>query len=127
VWRTRIVNRTHGGDCPTCHPHGFNKSKPGWLYLFERPGELQVGVTGSVARRSQEHGLTGWELIDVVGPFDGEVAWNLEQALVAYVYTQVGALRGFREAWSTANLEVRTVRDLAAEAGIRLPETPNPA
>jgi hypothetical protein len=120
LWKARVVCRSLGTGCSVCHPHGFDLSKPAYVYLFARPGEQQTGITGNLSRRAREHGVGGWELVDVVGPMDGPVAQEIERQLLRWVRSTVGVLPRWREAWSTADLEVSTVRELANRAGVEL-------
>ena len=122
-WMATVGARSAGNGCPTCNPGGFDKSKPGFLYLFERHGEQQTGITSSIKRRSGQHALEGWVLLDAIGPFPGDEAYELEQAIVAWLRREVGTLPGTREAWSTSRLEVTTVVQLAEMAGVKLPSS----
>lgn len=121
VWRARVVSRSLGRGCSVCHAHGFDATKPAFLYLFVRQGEQQTGITGNLSRRAREHGLGGWELLDVVGPMDGRTAQELERQLLRWIRAAAGILPGWREAWSTAALEVSSLSELAERAGIQLP------
>lgn len=120
-WKARVVSRSLGTGCSVCHPHGFDPTKPAYVYLFARPGEQQTGITGNLSRRAREHGIGGWELLDVVGPMDGPEAQEIERQLLRWIRTTAGILPGWREAWSTAGLEVSTVHELANRAGVDLP------
>lgn len=117
-WKASPGNRTLGTGCPTCSSKGFDPNVVGYLYLMERPGEQQVGITGDVARRAVEHGRFGWEVLDVMGPMNGAHAADVEAQLKRWLREHVGLLAGTRENWSTADLDVRTVRALLQRAGL---------
>lgn len=112
-WNAIVANRSKGSGCPKCNPGGFDPSMPGYLYLLERPGEQQIGITGDVNRRLVEHQLKGdWVLVDVIGPFSGEEVKTLERRLKGWLKKSIGTLQGTQENWSTACLEVRTIGQL---------------
>ena len=124
TWKALVANRARGSGCAACNPGGFNPSKPGYLYLLEQPGEQQIGITGHTERRLNEHRSKGdWTLIDVLGPFGGLEAVELERELKKWLKANIGVLSGTQENWSTANFEVRTLSQLMALASVKPPHS----
>ena len=91
---------------------------------MEQPGERQIGTTGHTTRRLNEHRATGdWQLLDVLGPYSGHQAAQLERGLKRWFKANIGVLPGTQESRSTAKLEVRTLHQLMALAEIKPPHT----
>jgi hypothetical protein len=114
----QVRKRASGQGCPACAAYGFNPSLPAWVYLAERPGEQQVGITGDLRRRAREHERHGWHLRDHLGPMDGEDALRVETEVKAWLRGAIPLLPGTMERWSTAHLEVISLRHLFAEAQV---------
>ena len=64
-WTTKVLVRTYmESGCPGCNYYGFNVSKPAWIYLMERPGEQQFGITNYFDQRMRQHSQFNWTLLD---------------------------------------------------------------
>jgi uncharacterized OB-fold protein len=127
-WESMGYSRTIGNGCPACAPSGYDPTLPAHLYLLARHGEQQVGITTNLTKRLASHRLKGaWEVVDTHGPIGGEQAQHIERQIKVWLRDCVGRIRGTHENWSTANLEVESLSDLAERAGVELPgETPSP-
>ncbi len=120
TWKAKVVYRTgpNGTNCPTCASSGFKPGQPAWLYLFERPGEQQVGVTNEPEVRLKRHERNGWVEVEVVGPFPGDQVLDLEKKLKKWLRREVGLVPGTHENWFTARLEVNSLAELKAVSGV---------
>jgi hypothetical protein len=93
-------------NCPTGATH---------LYLMVRPGEMQLGKTRSPKVRIGRHALDGWVLVDLLSSADADA---VELRLRRWLRANVGTLPGRLENWSTADLEVSSLAELFARAGV---------
>lgn len=109
------------GACRSCADHGFKPNRPALIYLMKRNGEQQIGISGSWKARLREHTAKGWVLVETLGPASGHVIWTVEGQLKKWLNVQVGCLPGSTESWSTARLEVQSLKELAKLAGVELP------
>ncbi len=120
-WGTTVSSRTKpggGSGCPKCAKTGFDTSKEAWFYLFERPGEQQLGVTNRSEGRFLEHERAGWSRVDVVGPLPGEKVLETEQVFKQWLRREVGLVPGSHENWFTVKLEVKSLAELKARSGV---------
>ena len=119
-WRTGVNARTgaNKSGCPDCAEYGFKPGKPSWLYLLERPGEQQLGVTNEPGVRLKHHSSNGWTEVEVVGPFAGKLVLETEKTLKKWLKKEVGLVPGTHENWFTAKLEVRSLAELKAKSGV---------
>ena len=111
-YRQVVRKRADGQGCPSCAPYGFDPRRPAYVYLAERPGEQQVGITGDPVRRESEHARDGWTLLDIIGPMPGRQALDLEGSVKAWLSCRVPLLPSRLERWSTADMQVLSMRDL---------------
>ena len=111
-----VANVGQGGcGCRTCAPYGYDPSKDGYLYLMERPGEMQVGITNNPKRRLSRHRANGWELVDALrGPLPGWLVLEQENMIKGWLKSRGLCIPGTTENWSTAALEVSSLTDLEA-------------
>jgi len=79
---------------------------------MERHGEQQIGITGSLPRRTGHHARSGWVLVETIGPMRGSLAYEKELQIKQWLRQKVGTLAGTTESWSTASLEVRSLGEL---------------
>jgi formylmethanofuran dehydrogenase subunit E len=119
VWPTYGSMRNGQGACTGCAPHGFDSTKPGYLYLMAGDSDglpwLKVGITNNdPADRAKEVGGT---IIDSVLYENGAEAYRDEQELLG----QLGDLRGtgipqggdgYTESWSAWLMTVTTLTEL---------------
>ncbi len=111
-WSAPASMRARGTGCPACADYGFDPEAPAWVYLMERHGEQQIGITGSLPRRTGHHARSGWVLVETIGPMRGSLAYEKELQIKQWLRQKVGTLAGTTESWSTASLEVRSLGEL---------------
>ena len=101
TWTALVSTRTgqHGSGCPTCATYGYDPTRPGWLYLMERPGEQQIGITNVPEQRLRFHETRRWELLDIVGPASGVRIQRVERELKAWLRPNFGRIPGTHENW----------------------------
>jgi hypothetical protein len=113
-----------GGGCVTCASgFGFDVNKPGWVYLIEREGQLQLGITNYPDQRvRQQHGRNSWVQKDLIGPFAGHEARSIEKALLFSLDLNgikrgkdafKAPFEGYTEAWDSVELYVSSLHQLA--------------
>lgn len=82
---------------------------------------LQIGISNYPEDRLMVHKRNGWELIEVRGPLQGDVAYSWEQSMMKMLRakganlgdtTINGKFEGFTEAWSKATFEVKSIQEL---------------
>jgi len=113
TWLAVVRKRTERGQsCPSCATFGFDSNKPAWLYLMERPGEQQIGITNNMNERISYHGRFGWSSIETIGPYSGDVIQKLETSIKQWLKREVGTIPGTHENWFTAKLEVGSISQL---------------
>ena len=98
--------------CPFCADHGFNRDKDAWIYLMERPGEQQIGITNDLKTRTKTHQSNGWNLLETVGPIYGDTAYKTERTK-EWLKKEIWTVKG-RENWETSRMEVSSLADLKA-------------
>jgi hypothetical protein len=124
-WKARIIHRVEGIGCPSCATHGYDVNKQGYLYLImnSKWQMLQIGITNSPVTRLRSHRKTGWTLIEISEPMDGQVARNLESRILGVlekngailgVEGTAGKFDGFTEAWVEASFPVTSLSELMA-------------
>jgi hypothetical protein len=114
----RGSNRLKTQGCPSCAVYGFDPSKPAWIYLMQRHGEQQIGITGNLKIRAAYHARSGWVLVATVGPMRGGLAFEKELLIKQWLRQTVGTIAGTTETWSTASLEVCSLIELFGHVGI---------
>ena len=118
-WVATVKDRTGDGNCcPFCADHGFNRDKDAWIYLMERPGEQQIGITNDLETRIKTHQGRGWNLMETVGPIYGDTAYKTERTLKDWLKKEIGTVKGTTENWVTSAMEVRSLADLKARSGV---------
>ena len=124
-WEATVGNRTgrRKTGCPYCAERGFSPAERAWLYLLRHDewSLLQVGKTNHPDQRIYQHGLGGWEVVDLRGPMDGRACSDLEAAALAALRKR-GALlgdargnegfNGYTEAWPAESLQLSTLDQL---------------
>jgi hypothetical protein len=120
-WNAQIANRSNGGGCPGCAVSGYDATAPGWLYLISDSDRnlLQIGISNYPDQRLRHHERSGWVTLDLIGPFDGDVCYEWEQAIISFVRSSgvlepydIGKFEGFTESWKSSDLPVSTIREL---------------
>ena len=114
-WEIQPVRLTSSSPtgCPACTPTGFNPEKPAWFYLMHKSGEQQVGITNHPIQRISKHRRDGWSLLDIRGPGNGSNVMHYEKCIKIWLRNEIGLIKGKLENWSTINLEVSNIKDLA--------------
>lgn len=124
-WKTKLGSRTatEVTGCPTCATSGFDPNKDGWLYFLEHPEweMLQIGITNVPKSRLSIHKRSGWQLIEIRGPMNGDLArqWEVdilnmlrhEGAMLAQEKI-AGRFSGYTESWITSSFPARTLKEL---------------
>ena len=117
-WSAVAVLRARGSGCPRCADYGFDPARPAWIYLMQRHGEQQIGITRSLKIRTDHHARSGWILVETVGPMRGVLAYERELLIKQWLRRTIGTLAGTTENWSTASLEVRSLVELFGLVGL---------
>ena len=125
-WRTSVNARAYGArGCPECAEYGYSPVSDGWLYLIRQDewSLLQVGKTNRPDQRLRQHGLRGWEVVDLRGPMDGHTCSELERAALTSLRKR-GALLGdarghegfdgYTEAWPAESLQLSALDELVS-------------
>jgi hypothetical protein len=117
-WPAPAVLRARGTGCPRCADYGFDPAKPAWIYLMQRNGEQQIGITGNLKVPTDHHARSGWVLVETAGPMRGSLAYEKELLIKQWLRRTIGTLAGTTENWSTASLEMRSLVELFGLVGI---------
>jgi len=126
-WSATVSSRTHKTDprgCPVCADYGFSPEKPAWLYLMERHGEQQFGITNVPQTRMRTHKRNRWKSLDWHGPALGTIVFQRERQLKQWLKKTHGTITGTTENWSTDKYFPKTLRKLCCDAGVDLTEIP---
>ena len=123
-WNATISSRAQGGQgCPSCSITGFDPNKKGWLYLLQHPvwDLYQIGISNVLEDRLKKHNSLGWEVLDIRGPLEGDVAYHWEQSIIQALKgsgskfnaeSQVGKFTGYTESWSKSTFPVKSIKEL---------------
>ena len=123
-WRAVVVVRTSSNSgCPTCFGTGYDSNLKGWFYLVEQKdlGFLQVGISNYPDKRLKTHGKRGWQLIELRGPMDGELAREIETSVLRMLRASGAQMikdsdydqfDGYSESWSMASFNVKSIKEL---------------
>jgi len=83
------VHSAYSVSCPRCARHGFDPSKPGWVYFLtaERQGSavFQVGITNVLRQRLAKHRRSGFTPVSeepLLLFSNGTAAADLERAIL---------------------------------------------
>ena len=85
---------------------------------MERPNEQQIGITNEPETRIKTHQIHGWELVELAGPFSGELAWSREKEVKEWLRHSIGTIEGTTENWDTNLLRVESLKELYVCAGL---------
>ena len=122
--RSRVVGR----GCSKCCKRGHDQSKPSFVYLVHRPGQIQYGIMNIWTDRLKQHARKGWNLLDkieVTGRKARSLETKIKQNLRAKeIPTGRKAFRekfeGSTEAFQEVDLYVRSIQELCQSLGIDL-------
>lgn len=122
-WKAPVAERTSGHGCPSCAQSGFDPNKDGWLYFLNHPDweMLQIGITNVPDDRLATHKRLGWEVLELRGPMNGDLArqWEtdilrilrMKKALVGT--TEIaGRFTGYTESWLRNTYPVKSLKEL---------------
>lgn len=122
-WYASPNHRTSGNQgCPECAVSGFKSNLKGYLYLMfnDNLQMFKVGITNSPARRLHEHGLFGWEPVDIIGPKNGSTIRTMESSILKALKSKnvdvpsknVTKFSGYTETWLKSDYPVRSLEEL---------------
>jgi len=127
IWLAAINNRVRISGCPNCANSGYDQTVDGYLYFLSHPKWLmyQIGISNFPEQRILKHQKIGWELIEVRGPIDGNLAADWETAILRMLKSKgadlsneniAGKFDGYSEAWSMSTFEVKSIKELMSLA-----------
>jgi hypothetical protein len=82
---------------------------------------LQIGITNFPDDRLMRHRRSGWEVVELRGPLDGQLARELETAILRMLKSKgadlsnekiAGKFDGYSEAWTKATFPVGSIKEL---------------
>ena len=122
-WIASVAQRTSGHGCPSCSQSGFDPNKDGWLYFLSHPDweMLQVGITNVPDDRLSTHKRLGWEVLELRGPMNGDLARQWETDILrmlrkkgAIVGTTeiAGRFSGYTESWMKSSFPASSLKEL---------------
>ena len=122
-WIAPVAQRTSGHGCPSCSQSGFDPNKDGWLYFLSHPDweMLQVGITNVTDDRLSTHKRLGWEVLELRGPMNGDLARQWETDILrmlrkkgAIVGTTeiAGRFSGYTESWMKSSFPASSLKEL---------------
>ena len=122
-WIAPVAQRTSGHGCPSCYQSGFDPNKDGWLYFLSHPDweMLQVGITNVPDDRLSTHKRLGWEVLELRGPMNGDLARQWETDILrmlrkkgAIVGTTeiAGRFSGYTESWMKSSFPASSLKEL---------------
>ena len=127
VWLSNVAHRTSGRGCPTCAKHGFDPNRDGYFYFLKHPDweMLQIGITNVPDQRVGKHERSGWQVIELRGPIEGQVARDLETDVLRMLKVKgaklspkgvVGKFDGMTESWLINSIrDFASIKDLESE------------
>lgn len=128
VWRASVSDRSSGTGCPTCSASGYSSSLSGWVYLLEHEvwGMLQIGITNKPKQRIGKHEKSGWLVLDILGPMDGQVARDFETDALQMLRkrgivkgrksnNQGKPFDGYSESWQKTDFNISKLSELFKE------------
>jgi Zn finger protein HypA/HybF involved in hydrogenase expression len=123
TWNANIASRAAGRGCPSCAKFGFDPNQPGFIYFIDhfKLDMFQIGITNFPDKRLDQHGRSGWEVIELRGPMDGQLTRQLETNCL-HALEKRGAILGhkagidkfdgYSEAWTKASLNVTSIKQI---------------
>ena len=122
-WIAPVAQRTSGHGCPSCSQSGFHPNKDGWLYLLSHPNweMLQIGITNVPDDRLSTHKRLGWEVLELRGPMNGDLARQWETDILRMLRNKnavvgsaeiAGRFTGYTESWMKNSFPVRGLKEL---------------
>jgi hypothetical protein len=122
-WRADPKHRTHDRGCPSCAQSGFDPNKEGWLYFLEHSDweMLQIGITNVPDDRLATHKRLGWEVLELRGPMEGDLARQWETDILRMLRKKkaniggtdiAGRFSGYTESWMKESFPVNSLVEL---------------
>ncbi len=122
-WKASIAQRTSGHGCPSCAQNGFDPNKEGWLYFLSHPDweMLQIGITNVPGDRLSTHKRLGWEVLELRGPMDGDLARQWETDILRMLRKKnavvgsteiAGKFTGYTESWMKHSFPAMGLKEL---------------
>jgi hypothetical protein len=122
-WKAPIAERTSGHGCPSCAQSGFDPNKDGWLYFLSHPDweMLQIGITNVPDDRLSTHRRLGWEVLELRGPMNGDLARQWETDILRMLRAKkaivgnteiAGRFTGYTESWLKNSYPVTSLKEL---------------
>ena len=123
AWSQTISERKSGTNCPSCAKSGFDPNKEGWLYFLNHPDweMLQIGITNVPDDRLSTHKRLGWEIIELRGPMEGDLARQWETDILRMLRKKnavvgstdiAGKFTGYTESWMKHSYPVSSLKEL---------------
>ena len=122
-WKQTIQERKSGSGCPSCANSGFDPNKDGWLYFLSHPDweMLQIGITNVPDDRLSTHRRLGWEVLELRGPMNGDLARQWETDILRMLRKKkavvgsteiAGRFTGYTESWIRHSYPVPSLKEL---------------
>jgi hypothetical protein len=122
-WTAPVAQRTSGHGCPSCSQNGFDPNKDGWLYFLSHPDweMLQIGITNVPDDRLSTHKRFGWEVLELRGPMNGDLARQWETDILRMLRKKsaivgsteiAGKFTGYTESWMKHSFPVSSLKEL---------------
>ena len=122
-WIAPVAQRTSGHGCPSCSQSGFDPNKDGWLYFLSHPDweMLQVGITNVPDDRLSTHKRLGWEVLELRGPMNGDLARQWETDILRMLRKKnaivgsteiAGRFTGYTESWMKSSFPASSLKEL---------------
>ena len=123
LWSQRISERKSGTGCPSCAKSGFDPNKDGWLYFLSHPDweMLQIGITNIPDDRLSIHKRLGWEILELRGPMNGDLARQWETDILKMLRAKganlgnhkiAGRFSGYTESWMKNSYPATSLKEL---------------
>jgi hypothetical protein len=112
------TNPSNATSCPQCAACGYKKTLPGWIYLMQRSGEQQIGITNVPKQRLRTHASNRWELIEIIGPYEGFRAWQIESLVKKWLRRSNLLIQGTHENWRTEALLISSLNEIFFLSGV---------
>lgn len=81
-WVAVPRNIKSGRGCPKCAKHGYNPSKPGWIYLLDFGNFIKYGISNDLKYRLYQHKKNGtFTVVHSIYHHDGQLALDWENSI----------------------------------------------
>lgn len=96
----------------------------GYLYFMARESEYQIGISNrpfGYYGRIENHERDGWELIEILGPWDGQVIYEIEKSCKTYIRKHFGNVERTRENWYCVHFSPKNFEEIFLVVGVKPP------